>query len=83
MVDKCFKRATRFIAVGDPKQQINVWCGATQEAIDNYLQRANTKHLTLPISYRCPIKIIQKAKQYSYYIEPMPNAMLRNMAQAP
>lgn len=75
MVDKCFRRATRFIAVGDPKQQINVWCGATQEAIDNYLKRPNTKHLTLPISYRCPNKIIQKAKAYSHYIEAAPNAI--------
>lgn len=69
MVDKCFRRATRFIAVGDPKQQINVWCGATQEAIKNYLNRPNTKHLTLPISYRCPKLIVEKAKYYSKYIE--------------
>lgn len=75
MVDKCFRRATRFIAVGDPKQQINVWCGATQEAIDNYMQRANTKHLTLPISYRCPVRIVEKAKAYSNHIEAKENAI--------
>ena len=75
MVDKCFKRATRFIAVGDPKQQINVWCGATQAAIDNYISRPNTKQLTLPISYRCPRLIVNKARQYSEYIEAKPDAI--------
>ena len=30
LVDKAFKRGCRFVAVGDPLQQINVWCGATK-----------------------------------------------------
>lgn len=69
LVDKSFKRGCRFIAVGDPRQQINVWCGATEKAIENYEQRPNTKHLSLPISYRCPKKIIKMAKKYAPDIE--------------
>lgn len=65
LVDKCFKRGCRFIAVGDPKQQINVWCGATEKAVENYERRPNTKKMKLPISYRCPKKIVEMAKEYS------------------
>ena len=65
LVDKCFKRGCRFVAVGDPKQQINVWCGATEKAIENYEKRPNTKKMKLPISYRCPKKVIEMAKKYS------------------
>ena len=74
MVDKCFKRGCRFIAVGDPKQQINVWCGATEKAIENYEKRENTKKLKLPISYRCPKKIVELAKDYSEEITAAPDA---------
>lgn len=65
LVDKCFKRGCRFVAVGDPKQQINVWCGATEKAIENYEKRVNTKKMMLPISYRCPKKIVEMAQKYS------------------
>ena len=51
LVDKVFKRGARFFAVGDRKQQINVWCGATEESLDNYLRRPNTIELTLPVSF--------------------------------
>ena len=65
LVDKCFKRGCRFVAVGDPLQQINVWCGATEKAIENYEKRPNTKKLKLPVSYRCPKVIVNMAKEYS------------------
>lgn len=65
LVDKTFKRGCRFIAVGDPRQQINVWCGATEKAIENYEKRPNTKKLSLPVSYRCPKVIVEAAKQYA------------------
>ena len=65
MVDKCFKRGCRFVAVGDPKQQINVWCGATEKAIERYESRPNTKKMKLPVSYRCPKKVVEVAKKFS------------------
>lgn len=65
LVDKTFARGARFIAVGDKKQQINVWCGATEESLDNYMKRQNTKEFTLPISYRIPRVIEKIAKKYS------------------
>ena len=75
LVEKCFGRSCRFIAVGDPKQQINVWCGATQEALEKYASKPNTQIVSLPISYRCPKKIIEKAKPYSPDITAADNAI--------
>ncbi len=74
LVDKCFKRGCRFVAVGDPRQQINVWCGATEKAIENYENRPNTKKMKLPISYRCPKLVVEKAKEFSSDIMAAPNA---------
>ena len=75
MVDKCFKRSARFIAVGDIRQQINVWCGATEQAIEEYKKRPNTKQISLPISYRCPKAIVNKAKQFASNIEAATDAI--------
>ena len=65
LVAKCFKRGTRFAAVMDEFQQINIWCGSTMDAIDNFKKYPNTKTYSLPISYRCPKKIVELARQYS------------------
>ena len=75
LVDKCFKRGCRFVAVGDPRQQINVWCGATEQSIQNYLSRPDTKHKQLPISYRCPRKVIEMAKKFAPEITERPDAI--------
>ena len=75
LVDKCFGRGCRFVAVGDPLQQINVWCGATEKAIERYENRPNTKEILLPISYRCPKKIVEMAKKYSPNIRAQENAI--------
>lgn len=65
LIEKCFKRGTRFVAVGDNFQQINIWAGSTEKAIDLLKKHPNTNEFSLPISYRCPKKIIELAKQYS------------------
>ena len=75
LVDKCFKRGTRFAAVMDEYQQINIWCGSTLDAIDNFMKYPNTKEYRLPISYRCPKKIVNLAKEYSSNIIAMDNAI--------
>lgn len=61
---KCFKRGARFCAVGDSSQCINAWAGADVEAFNNFLKMPNTKEYELPISYRCPIKVIDEAKKF-------------------
>lgn len=62
---KCFKRNTRFIAVGDTYQSINIWAGASEEALNNLKEQPNTKIFSLPISYRCPKKVVQLAQVFS------------------
>ena len=74
LVDKTFGRGARFIAVGDKKQQINVWCGATEESLDTYTKRPNTVIFTLPISYRIPKIIEPIAQRYSPDIIAGPDA---------
>lgn len=75
IVDKCFGRGSRFIAVGDDHQKINVWCGASEEAINNFRSRGNVETYKLPISYRCPKKIVEKASRFSDNIVAAPNAI--------
>lgn len=75
LVEKCFKRGTKFVAVGDDYQQINIWAGSTEEAIELFKKHPNTITLSLPISYRCPKKVIELAKQYSDNIVAYENAI--------
>lgn len=75
IVDKCFGRGSRFIAVGDDHQKINVWCGASEEAIDNFKKYGNVETYKLPISYRCPKKIVELASKFSDNIIAAPNAI--------
>ena len=65
MVSKCFGRGCRFICCGDKKQQINIWCGADEEALKKFSEIANTVEFELPVSYRCPVAVTRLAQEYS------------------
>lgn len=54
---------------------INLWCGANKEAIDNFRKLPNTEDFYLPISYRCPKKIVELASNFSDNIIAAPNAI--------
>lgn len=75
LVERCFRRGTKFVAVGDSFQQINIWAGSTEEAIERFQKHPNTITYKLPISYRCPKKVIELAKQYSDNIVAYENAI--------
>lgn len=60
---KCFKRGTRFIAVGDSDQCIYFFAGASLEAFDYMCRYPNTTVFPLPITYRCPKVIVEFAQQ--------------------
>lgn len=62
LIKKCFKRGGRFIAVGDEFQCINAFAGADEEAFKMFKKEPNTHTFTLPISYRCPQKIVRLAQ---------------------
>lgn len=74
MIERCMKRGTRMFIVGDVKQSINVWCGSDINAIKKF-QNETCETFALPISYRCPKKIVELAKQYSPNIEASENAI--------
>lgn len=59
---KCFKRGTRFIAVGDEDQCINTFCGSSEEAFQYMKDYPKTLQFDLPICYRCPKTVVELAK---------------------
>ena len=59
---KCFKRGTRFIAVGDEDQCINTFSGASEEAFQYMKDYPKTTQFDLPICYRCPRSIVELAR---------------------
>lgn len=75
LVKKTFKRGCRFCVVCDTFQQINIWAGSTMDAINNFKNLPNTKVYRLPISYRCPKKVVELAKEYSNNIIAADNAI--------
>lgn len=62
LIKKCFKRGSRFIAIGDDYQCINAFAGADQDAFKKLQKEPNTIVLSLPITYRCPKKIVEYVK---------------------
>lgn len=59
LIKKCFKRGSRFVAIGDEFQCINAFAGADQDAFRKLQNEPNTKILTLPITYRCPKSVVR------------------------
>jgi superfamily I DNA/RNA helicase len=63
------KKGGRVIAVLDPLQNLYGFAGADPEILETLKRRLNPKEFSLPISYRCPHKIIKLAKKYAPDIE--------------
>lgn len=71
---KCFKRGTRFIAVGDSNQAINFFAGSSPEAFDFLCNYQNTTVFSLPITYRCAKSITKFANTLVKDMLPRENA---------
>jgi DNA helicase-2/ATP-dependent DNA helicase PcrA len=63
LIKKCYKRGTRFVAIGDDFQCINAFAGADQEAFKKFQSEPNTITLDLPITYRCPKNIVNYVRE--------------------
>ena len=61
---RCFKRGTRFVAVGDKNQSIYAFSGASEDAFDFMCNYQNTEVFNLPISYRCDKNIVRLSNEY-------------------
>lgn len=56
-------RKGRFVAVGDRRQAINGFAGASCDSFDQIARLPNTKELPLSVNYRCGKNIITLAQQ--------------------
>lgn len=61
---KCFKRGSRFVAIGDDSQMINLFAGSSEEAFKFMCEYPNTQLFELPISYRCAKKVVELANAF-------------------
>lgn len=73
---KCFKRGSRFVSCGDEFQSINQFAGASDAAFRTMCEYPNTQIFTLPISYRCDVRIIEEANMFVDDIQARPDAGL-------
>lgn len=64
MAKKACKPDGRIIAVGDSKQALYSWRLADTSILEEIKNKEDSKVLPLPISYRCPKKIISLAKKW-------------------
>lgn len=71
---KCMKRGGRLIAVGDSKQAIYGFAGASPEAFNYLRDYPNTSSFTLPVSYRCSKRVIKEAQEFVPQIQARPDA---------
>lgn len=75
LILKCFKRGTRFVAIGDKNQSINGFAGSSEEAFEFLCNYKHTQTFELPITYRCDKKITEFANKI------VPSLQCRNNAQ--
>ncbi len=64
MAKKVCSAGGRMVVVGDPNQAIYGWRFADSSIVQDLKKQNNSKILTLPISYRCPKKVIALAKHW-------------------
>lgn len=72
---RCFKRGTRFVAIGDDSQAIYSFCGASPESFKKLQNLPNTTTLPLSVSYRCSKNVINFAKNIVPEIEAKEDAV--------
>lgn len=69
------KPTGRIIAVLDNLQALYSWRGADAKVLDRLRERLFPTELSLPICYRCPVKIVDLAKKFAHDILPYEKAI--------
>lgn len=69
MLRRMLKPTGRLVAVGDRKQAIYGFRGASASAMDNIKKAFNCQELPLTISYRCAKSVVRQAQTLVPYIE--------------
>lgn len=74
IVRKIMHPASRLMAVGDPAQAIYGFRGADSNSLQVLADEFDCIKLPLTVSYRCPTRVVEYARQYVSHIEAAPNA---------
>jgi superfamily I DNA/RNA helicase len=77
MLGKCLhggSRGGRLIAVGDPRQAIYAFRGASHNSMTELQEKFNLRTLPLTVSFRCPQDVVHEAARICEDFEPHPNA---------
>lgn len=73
-IRRSLKPGGRVLAVGDKKQAIYGWRGASHDAMDLIQHEFNAAELPLSVCYRCGRAIVERARQLVPQIEAAPDA---------
>lgn len=71
---KIMRPNSRLVAVGDPGQAIYGFRGADSESLNMIASEFSCIRLPLTVSYRCPVKVVEYARQFTPHIEAAPGA---------
>lgn len=74
MIERSVAPGGRLIAVGDPHQAIYGFRGAGTDSLNIIRSRFNAVTLPLHVSYRCPRKVVERARKYVGHITHRENA---------
>jgi superfamily I DNA/RNA helicase len=74
LADALLRDNGRFFGVGDPRQAIYGFTGADNESMENLKSHFQCKEMPLTVTYRCPKKVVQLAKNWVSHIEAHPSA---------
>jgi superfamily I DNA/RNA helicase len=73
----------RLLAVGDQRQAIYGFTGASHDALDLIQHEFSCTELPLTISYRCPRTVGERARELVSYFETAPGAAEGNVEEVP
>lgn len=74
LVLKMRGKGGRLLFVGEPKQAIYGFAGASSDSVEQIIEHTQATTLPLSISYRCPTSHIKLAQEIVPQIEPAPGA---------
>lgn len=65
LAQKVCRRDGRIFVFGDERQAIFGWRGADSKSMSRLVKELNAKKLTLSITFRCPKKVVELARQFA------------------
>ena len=74
ILKKIMRPGARMVAVGDPAQAIYGFRGADSESLNMIAKDFSCVELPLTVSYRCPVSVVEYARQWVDHIQHAPGA---------